>query len=161
MSVLASAQVSQFVTRHMLLVTDAGSGGFPAVDSPELVLFGPGSLALRCEGSEMGATVTIERHDAAPANPQGPEWDLASEGSFDLPTGNVALGDLEGLLEWFPDLGLYAGRWQIRVQVTGRADAALLEDQILAEAEASYDSTELDLSPVEIGPEKWLIQLWP
>jgi hypothetical protein len=47
------------------------------------------------------------------------------------------------------------------VQVTGRADAALLEDQILAEAEASYDSTELDLSPVEIGPEKWLIQLWP
>jgi len=33
MSVLASAEVSQFVTRHMLLVTDEGAGGLPAVDS--------------------------------------------------------------------------------------------------------------------------------
>jgi hypothetical protein len=47
------------------------------------------------------------------------------------------------------------------VHVTGRAEVALLEDQFLAEAEASYDSTELDLSPAEIGLEKWLIQLWP
>jgi hypothetical protein len=160
MSVLASAEVTQLVTRHMLLVTDEGAGGLPAVDSAELILFGPGSLALVCAGSEMGGTVTIERHDAAPTGPQGPEWQLASEGSFDLPTGNLALSDLEGPLEWFPDLGLYADRWQIRVHVTGRAAAALLEDQILAEAEASYDSTELDLSPAEIGPEKWLIQLW-
>ena len=160
MSVLASAEVTQLVTRHTLLVTDEGAGGLPAMDSSELVLFGPGSLALICAGSEMGATVTIERHHAAPTSPQGPGWELATEGSFDLPTGNLALGDIEGLLEQFPDLGLYAGRWQIRVQVTGRAVAALLEDQILAEADASYDSTEVDLSPTEIGPEKWLIQLW-
>jgi hypothetical protein len=160
MSVLARAEVTQLVTRHTLLVTDEGAGGLPAVDSPELVLYGSGSLALLCAGSEMGATVTVERHDAAPTSSQGLGWELASEGSFDLPNGNLALSDLEGLLEWFPDLGLYAGRWQIRVHVTGRAEAALLEDQILAEAEASYDSTELDLSPAEIGPEKWLIQLW-
>jgi hypothetical protein len=160
MSVLASAEVTQLVTRHTLLLTAEGAGGLPVADSPELVLFGPGSLALVCAGSEMGATVTIERHDAAPTSPQELEWELASERSFDLPTGDLALGDLEGLLEWFPDLGLYAGRWQIRVHVTGRAEAALLEDQILAEAEASYDSPELDVSPAEIGPEKWLIQLW-
>jgi len=131
------------------------------VDSPELVLFGSGSLALRCGGSEMDATVTIERHDTSPANHQGPEWELASEGSLDLPTGNLALGNIEGLLERFPDLGLYAGRWQIRQHVSGRADAALLEDQLLEEAEASYDTIGLDLSPAEIGPEKWLIRLWP
>ena len=78
MSVLASAAVSQLVTRHMLHVTAEGAGGLPAVDSPELVLFGSGSLALICAGSEMGGTVTVERHDAAPTSPQGLRWELAS-----------------------------------------------------------------------------------
>jgi hypothetical protein len=105
MSVLASAEVTQLVTRHLLLVTDSGSGGFAVVDSPELVPLGPGSLALRCAGSEMGATVTIEPHDSAPTSPQGPEWGLASEGSFDLPTGNLALGDLEGFSSGSPTWG--------------------------------------------------------
>jgi hypothetical protein len=161
MAVLASAQVTQLVTRHLLLITDAGAGGLPDVEGPELVLVGPGSLALRCAGSESGAAVTIERHDTPPARPPGLEWDLASEGSFDLPTGNLALGNLEGSLDWFPNLGFHAGRWHMRVHVTGRAEAVALEDKFLEEAEASYDTIAVDLSPLEIGPEHWLVQLWP
>jgi hypothetical protein len=161
MALEARAQATQLVTRHMLLVTDAEAGGLPEVESSELVVFGPGSLALRCAGSEIGAAVTIERHDTAPASPQGLEWGLASEGNFDLPTGNLALGNHEGLLERFPNLGLHAGRWHIRVHVTGRANAAVLEDKVLEEAEATYDTIAVDLSPVEIGPEHWPVELWP
>jgi hypothetical protein len=161
MAVLASAQVTQLVTRHMLVVTDAGAGGLPDVQSSQLVLFAPGSFALRCAGNESSAAVTIERHDTPPARPPGLEWDLASEGSFDLPTGNLALGNLEGSLDRFPNLGFHAGRWHMRVHVTGRAEAAVLEDKFLEEAEASYDTISVDRSPVEIGPEHWLVQLWP
>ena len=161
MAVLASAQVTQLVTRHTLLVTDAGAGGLPDMQGPGLVLFGPGSFALICAGSESGAAVTIERHDTPPASPPGLQWDLASEGSFDLPTGNLALGNLEGSLERFPNLGFHTGRWHMRVHVTRRDEAAVLEDTFLEEAVASYDTIAVDLSPLEIGPEHWLVQLWP
>lgn len=162
MTVIADARVTLVVSRHLLLFMDDQAGGIPAFEDSQLVGVGSGALSLLCAASDMGATVILERHDAAPSVRPGSEWNLASEGDLELPTGNVLVANLEGDLERLPKLGLSSGRWQFRVHVAGRDEAVDLEDQLIEEIGATFDSgIGYDDSAFVTGPEKWLVQLWP
>lgn len=149
MAVMARAKRRQLVTRNVLFVVCEGMprGVLPG---PQGVRFGEGCLALSCEGSELTASVDLERHDVEPGMPGAP-WRVAVQGSWQLTSGHLGVDDLEGLLEWFPDLGLVAGIWNARVSTCGGQAAADLEDRLLEEEAEDWPD----------GPERFLVQLWP
>lgn len=149
MAAVASAELRQLVTRHILFVI---SEGLPrlALDDGREVTFAEGCLVLRCQGSEMTATVRLERHTGEPV-PVGPPWRHAGRGTWNLTSGHLAVTDVEGLLDWLPDVGLHAGPWNARVSSRGGTKASALEDRVLED------------EPIDVtdGPEQFLVQLWP
>lgn len=153
MSVVATAEQRQLVTRHVLYVTSERLPRLVPLEGEDVVAAGPGCLALRCAGSEMTASVTVERHATAPDPPAEP-WRACQQLDWQLPSGTLGLSNLEGLVEWFPDLGLKAGLWQVRVCVTGSEAAHTLEDVMYD------DAGELVVEDDMVSPERWLVLLW-
>lgn len=100
----------------------------------------------------MTAAVTLERHDGPPAPPQGP-WSVRGEALWFLPSGRVGVVDLEGPLEWLPDIGLSSGSWQLRVSSAGSQEAEELEDNM-------YEDEDAEVAEMVDGPERWLVQVW-
>jgi hypothetical protein len=133
MAAVASTEMRQLVTRHILFVISEGV--------PRLALD---------DGREMTATVRLERHTSEPAL-VGPPWRHTGRGIWDLTSGHLAVTDIEGLLDWLSDVGLHAGPWNAQVSSTGGIEASALEDRILEE------------DPIDVtdGPEEFLVQLWP
>lgn len=149
MAAVASTEMRQLVTRHILFVISEGVPRL-ALDDGREVTFAEGCLVLRCQGSEMTATVRLERHTSEPAL-VGPPWRHTGRGIWDLTSGHLAVTDIEGLLDWLSDVGLHAGPWNAQVSSTGGIEASALEDRILEE------------DPIDVtdGPEQFLVQLWP
>jgi hypothetical protein len=147
MAVMTRTQQRQLVTRNMLLVV---CEGMPrgVVPGPQAVTFGEGCMGLRCQGSEMTASVDLERHDVEP-DMTGEPWQVAAEGLWTLTSGHLGVNDLEGLLDWFPDVRL--GAWNTRVSTCGGQEAADLEDRLFEEESEEWTD----------GPERFLVQLWP
>jgi hypothetical protein len=155
MGAKAAATLSRLVTRHVLFMTTEGLSSLAPLGGGA-VAFSKGCLALRCRGSEMLATVTVERHEGRPDESAAP-WAVVVTGSWELTSGHLALTDIDGLLEWFPELGLAAGRWNVRVSTAGGDDAEQLEDGLL---ERLDDPGSQDDGDVLEGPERWLVQFW-
>lgn len=149
---LAEAELRQLVTRNVLTVVSEGVPRLvtPSVDEPA---FGDGCLALPCGGGELTATVRLERHDSEPDPPPAP-WQPLGQGRWHLTSGHVGVGNIEGLLDWLPDLGLAAGTWNARVSTSGREEADALQEQLL-------DDESIDVADWPDGPERFLVQLWP
>lgn len=150
MSVLAGAELRQLVTRNILNVVSKGVPRLVLPDRQSQAAFGDGCLTLSCRGSEMTATVRVERHDDEPAPPGSP-WQPAGHGRWHLTSGHLGVGNIEGLLDWLPDLGLHTGAWNALVSTCHGEAASDLEEQIL-------DEEPTDLTD---GPEQFLVQLWP
>ncbi|MDQ4098703.1 MAG: hypothetical protein M3144_12655, partial [Actinomycetota bacterium] len=153
MSVVAAAEQRQLVTRHVLYITSEGMARLVPLEGEDVVAVGPGCLRLRCAGSEMTASVRLERRDSAPDAPAEP-WRVCQQAEWQLPSGRLALSNLEGLVAWFPDLGLDAGSWHVRVSVTGSEAANTLEDAMYE------DAGELVVEDDMVSAERWLVQLW-
>lgn len=149
MGAVVGAELRQTGTRHTLAVVSEGVPGL-APSGGERVTFADGCLVLICEGSELTVNVRLERHDGEP-DPVEPPWRPAGEGRWHLTSGHLAVINLEGQLDWLPDLGLHAGTWNARVSSTGGDEAAALEDRFLEEDDTDWPD----------GPEQFLVQLWP
>lgn len=149
---LAEAGLRQLVTRNVLTVV---SEGVPRLVTPatQQASFADGCLALPCEGGELTATVRLERHDSEPDAPSAP-WQPLGQGRWPLTSGRVGVGNTEGLLDWFPDLGLDARTWNARVSTSGGEEAKALQEELL-------DGESLDVADWPDGPERFLVQLWP
>ena len=154
MGVVAAAEVRQTSTRHYLFVVAEGAAGLPDLRPDSHVTIAVGALALDSAGSDMGVLVSVERHDAPPAAAQA-SWECVVDMTWQLPSGRLGVGNVEGLLEWIPDLGLRAGSWHARVLVTGRDEAAALEQELLERLARDEDFE------TPLGPGRWLVQLWP
>ena len=154
MGMVAAAEVRQTSTRHYLHVSAEGAAGLPEVQRGALVSVAEGALALSSSGSDMGVLVGLERHDTAPPAPP-PPWQTVIDTTWDLTSGRLGVANVEGLLEWAPDLGLSPGRWNVRVLVTGQAAAAALEEELLERLARDEDFD------TPLGPERWRVQLWP
>ena len=156
MTVAATKKTRGWVTRHALLLTSEGAvdllwpSGGPATAAARR-----GCLAMACGGSDMFATVTVERHTEHPGAPS-PGWVVALEGQWQLTSGALALSNPDGMLEWLPDLGLAVGSWHVRALNAGAGAAGDLEDQDIANQAAGIEPDE-SLA----GPERWTVQLWP
>jgi hypothetical protein len=151
MTLVASAQKRQLVTRHILFVQCEGVRQLPPLGEHDVAV-ADGGIALRCAGSEMTATVTVERHDGPPAAPPAP-WRVREEAPWPLSSGRVGVTDLDGGPEWLPDVGLSPGVWQVRVSSAGSEKAEELED-------AMYEDEDAEITQMIDGPERWLVQVW-
>ena len=154
MGLVAAAEVRQTSTRHYLHVSAEGAPGLPEPQRGALVVVSQGGLALSTSGSDMGVLVGLERHDTAP-RAAAPPWETAIDTTWDLTSGRLGVGNVEGLLEWAPNLGLSPGPWHVRVLVTGQAAAAALEEELLERLARDEDFD------TPLGPERWRVQLWP
>lgn len=152
MTLGATAQTRQLVTRHILFVECEGIRGLPALGTSDVAV-AHGAIAMACAGSEMTAAVILERHDGPPT-PSGDPWRVRHEGTWSVPSGLVGVANLEGLLEWLPDVGLSPGPWQLRVSSAGSREAEELEDAMCEDEDA-------EVTEMVEGPERWLVQVWP
>lgn len=100
MAVLARARQHQLVTRHVLFVV---CEGMPrgVVPGPQAVTFGEGCLGLTCQGSEMTASVDLERHDVEPEM-AGVPLQVAAEGSWTSTSGTWGSTTSRGCWTGFP-----------------------------------------------------------
>lgn len=150
MTVLAGAELRQLVTRNILNVVSEGVPRLVLPDRESQAAFGDGCLTLSCRGSEMTATVRVERHTGEPGAPGSP-WQPAARGQWHLTSGRLGVGNIEGLLDWLPDLDLHAGVWNVLVSTSYGEAASELEEHIMDE----------EPTDVTDGPEQFLVQLWP
>ena len=151
MAAAAAAQERLLVTRHVLCVISEGLPRMAVLGAGD-VSFGPGCLALRCQGSEMTAGVDVERHQTR-------------SGHADIALAGRRRGTMAA------DLGAprrHEHRRPARMasrprpgprhlehpgEHLGGQQAADLEDRLLDDDEAVEEPSD--------GPERWLVQLWP
>jgi len=138
----------------------------------------PNSLVLAGSGSDIRATVVIERwpgpapavrhpHDVAGAEiSAGP--DASTEFEWELTGADPLLAHVVdyGAFPLDCQVGLVTGRWRVRVSCWHRTAAEVFSDEVFDAAAAADDeagaadsATLEDLFP--LGPEVWLLQLWP
>lgn len=106
----------------------------------------PGRLDIYSAGHTHTASVTVEVWDGEPPVQDSSWWDEQAEADFVSSSGEVAVWSMGlGRADDVISLADSGGSWHVRVNCTGRSEAAALSEQ-----EGTGE-----------GVEKYLVQFWP